>query len=160
MTTGGTLVTVIGPCPMHCSHVTQFIALGVSQWQWYILAGILLMHNHSHLSQATVILTSIGWGNNECSPHISFQRGYGEGAGRETRTSTFLHHDWHLWKFSKFMKMSIFFSTRPIYVSLICTTNESGCLFFSFEWEAERIVTDVWSMGRTWKWRQLSAIVP
>lgn len=54
---------------MHCSHLTQFIPVGVSQWQWYIPTVILLMYNHSACSQPTVIFTSIGWGNNECAIH-------------------------------------------------------------------------------------------
>lgn len=66
---GGALVTVNAPCPMHCSHLTQFIPVGVSQWQWYIPPVILLMYNHSALSQPTVIFTSIGWGNNESAIH-------------------------------------------------------------------------------------------
>lgn len=67
--TGGALVTVKAPCPMHCSHLTQFIPVGVSQWQWYILSVILLMYNHSARSQPTVIFTSMGWGNNESTIH-------------------------------------------------------------------------------------------
>ena len=66
---GGALVTVSAPCPMHCSHLTEFIPVGVSQWQWYIPPVILLMYNHSVLSQPTVIFTSIGWGNNKSAIH-------------------------------------------------------------------------------------------
>lgn len=47
---GGALVTVSGPCPTHCSHLTQYIPVGVSQWQWCIPPVILLMYNHSVLS--------------------------------------------------------------------------------------------------------------
>lgn len=46
---GGALVSVSEPCLMHCSHLTQFIAVGVSLWQWYIPPVILLMYNHSAL---------------------------------------------------------------------------------------------------------------
>lgn len=71
---GGALVTVNAPCPMHCSHLTQFIPVGVSQWQWYIPPVILLMYNHSALSQPTVIFTSIGWGNKERAIHKLSER--------------------------------------------------------------------------------------
>lgn len=72
--TGGALVTVNAPCPMHCSHLTQFIPVGVSRWQWYMPPVILLMYNHSVLSQPTVIFTSMGWGNNESAIHKLSER--------------------------------------------------------------------------------------
>lgn len=78
---GGALVTVNVPCPMHCSHLTQFIPVGVSQWQWYIPPVILLMYNHSVLSQPTVIFSSIGWGNNESAIHKLSKRLGQEGGG-------------------------------------------------------------------------------
>lgn len=74
--TGGALVTVRWPCPTHCSHLTKFIPEGVSQWQWCISTVILLMYNHSALSQHTVIFTSMGWGNIESVIH-KLSEGFG-----------------------------------------------------------------------------------
>lgn len=80
--TGDALVTVKWPCPMHCSHLTKFIPEGVSQWQWCIPTVILLMSNHSALSQPTVIFTSMGWRNIENVIHKLLERFGRERGGR------------------------------------------------------------------------------
>lgn len=39
----------MGPALTHCSHLTQFISVGVSSWHWYMPHSIFLMYNPSVL---------------------------------------------------------------------------------------------------------------